>query len=364
MGSRFFLLQALSRSLSRLVLRQLQHTTVTKEVTVRIISSSSAGIYIYIYEQLHLFTWWKEDVASSRVWGNVGFTCKTKSIRDGGTPKTRYIGFVWCASYFWRYWCQRLENETNHGGKVPKPEKRDKTRWGGDSVNLLYWGHRTNKSRRSYIYIYMEHSYFSRDETCPHWKPLCCFWLQLLNLAEWIPDQELAEVLKYFEIMKFTTAACFSWLLSFLSNNWLAPMMVFIFSCEASPGKSTETPSLPTRHGGPSVQQRVWCWKQACLMHGVSFFRASQVEENVIEAERLAVHWPFFYRVQMVHRRKRSERGCLRQSWTRQFTYDILVLPYVVLCCLDMSWSGSAEERTYQVEFKSQGSQMFFLSLP
>ena len=55
MGSRFFLLQALSRSLSRLVLRQLQHTTVTKEVTVHI-SSSSAGIYIYIYEQLHLFT--------------------------------------------------------------------------------------------------------------------------------------------------------------------------------------------------------------------------------------------------------------------------------------------------------------------
>ena len=35
--------------------------------------------------------WWKEDVASSRVWANVGFTCKTRSKRDGGTPKTRYV---------------------------------------------------------------------------------------------------------------------------------------------------------------------------------------------------------------------------------------------------------------------------------
>jgi len=34
--------------------------------------------------------------------------------------------------------CQNLRNEI-------------KTRW-GDSVNLLYWGHRTNKSRRSYIH--------------------------------------------------------------------------------------------------------------------------------------------------------------------------------------------------------------------
>ena len=39
--------------------------------------------------------------------------------------------------------CQNLRNEI-------------KTRW-GDSVNLLYWGHRTNKSRRSYIHtVYIQ----------------------------------------------------------------------------------------------------------------------------------------------------------------------------------------------------------------
>ena len=35
------------------------------------------------------FRWWRQDVASSRVCGNVGFACKTRSKRDGGTPKTR-----------------------------------------------------------------------------------------------------------------------------------------------------------------------------------------------------------------------------------------------------------------------------------
>ena len=54
--------------------------------------------YIYIYIIVHAYRymntcvyllWWKEDVASSRVWGNVGFTCKTRSKWDGGTPKTR-----------------------------------------------------------------------------------------------------------------------------------------------------------------------------------------------------------------------------------------------------------------------------------
>ena len=33
--------------------------------------------------------WWRQDVTSSRVCGNVGFACKTRSKRDGGTPKTR-----------------------------------------------------------------------------------------------------------------------------------------------------------------------------------------------------------------------------------------------------------------------------------
>ena len=32
--------------------------------------------------------WWRQDVGSSRVCGNVGFACKTRSKRDGGTPKT------------------------------------------------------------------------------------------------------------------------------------------------------------------------------------------------------------------------------------------------------------------------------------
>ena len=98
--------------------------------------------------------WWKEDVASSRVWGNVGFTCKNGIKTRWGKSKNE-IGFDvhhiyehidvkdWKTRPIMVEKCQNLRNEI-------------KTRW-GDSVNLLYWGHRTKKSRSSsiqYIYIY------------------------------------------------------------------------------------------------------------------------------------------------------------------------------------------------------------------
>ena len=44
--------------------------------------------YIYMSNCIYL-QWWRQDVPSSRVCGNVGFACKTRSKRDGGTPKTR-----------------------------------------------------------------------------------------------------------------------------------------------------------------------------------------------------------------------------------------------------------------------------------
>ena len=68
-----------------------------------VVESICIDIYIYIlyrdYSRIvHAYRymntcvyllWWKEDVASSRVGGNVGFTCKTRSKWDGGSPKTR-----------------------------------------------------------------------------------------------------------------------------------------------------------------------------------------------------------------------------------------------------------------------------------
>ena len=47
-------------------------------------------IYIHTYVSNCVYLlWWKEHLASSRVWANFGFTCKTGSKRDGGTSKTR-----------------------------------------------------------------------------------------------------------------------------------------------------------------------------------------------------------------------------------------------------------------------------------
>ena len=54
-------------------------------------------------------------VVSSRVRGNVGITCNTRSRPDRVTP-TKTDRF-WCAPNLWTFWCQRLENETKHGGK-------------------------------------------------------------------------------------------------------------------------------------------------------------------------------------------------------------------------------------------------------
>ena len=86
-------------------------------------------IYIYMSNCVYLL-WWKEDVAYGRVWANVGFTCKTRSKRDGGDSKNE-IGFDVHHVYeqnkiktrpLMMEKCQNLRNEI-------------KTRW-GDSVNL------------------------------------------------------------------------------------------------------------------------------------------------------------------------------------------------------------------------------------
>ena len=88
-------------------------------------------------------------MASSRVSGNVGFTCKNEIKTRWGDSKNE-IGFDvhhiykhidvkdWKTRPIMVEKCQNLRNEI-------------KARW-GDSVNLLYWGHRTNKSRRSCIF--------------------------------------------------------------------------------------------------------------------------------------------------------------------------------------------------------------------
>ncbi len=52
------------------------------------LGGSWCGWWFYMSNCGYLL-WWKDDVAYSRVRGNVGFTCKTRSKRDGGTPKTR-----------------------------------------------------------------------------------------------------------------------------------------------------------------------------------------------------------------------------------------------------------------------------------
>ena len=83
--------------------------------------------------------------------------------------------------------CRNLKNEI-------------KTRW-GDSVNLLYWGHTINKSRRSYIYIYMYIRSFL--EMAPMFRGLvglgnlCSTWMHrnLLRLQESLPKVGVADLL-------------------------------------------------------------------------------------------------------------------------------------------------------------------------
>ena len=85
-----------------------------------------------------------------KMWRQAGFEemlvspAKRDPNEMGGLQKRDRF---WCASYLWTYWCQRLENETNHGGVVPKPEKRDlKKSVGGLLIHLLYVGAtKTNK---------------------------------------------------------------------------------------------------------------------------------------------------------------------------------------------------------------------------
>ena len=61
------------------------------------------ALCFYMSNCVYLF-WLKEDVAFSRVWANVGFTCKTRSKRDGGTPKTRLVlMFIYIYIYIFFY---------------------------------------------------------------------------------------------------------------------------------------------------------------------------------------------------------------------------------------------------------------------
>ena len=49
------------------------------------------SITIYMSNCIYLL-WWTDDVADGRVWGIVGFTCKTRSKRDPGTPYIFHSG--------------------------------------------------------------------------------------------------------------------------------------------------------------------------------------------------------------------------------------------------------------------------------
>ena len=98
-----------------------------------------------LHEQLRLYIYFDEK----KMWHMAGFEqmlvspAKRDQNEMGGLQKRDRF---WCASCLWTNEiktrplkmekCQNLRNEI-------------KTRW-GDSVNLPYWGHRTNKSRRSH----------------------------------------------------------------------------------------------------------------------------------------------------------------------------------------------------------------------
>ena len=96
--------------------------------------------------------WWRQDVASSRVCGNVGFACKTRSKRDGGDSKNE-VGLKHYKSRLKRGHSRSLMMKTRSlmMKKCRNLKNEIKTRW-GDSINLRYCSHIINKSRLSYIF--------------------------------------------------------------------------------------------------------------------------------------------------------------------------------------------------------------------
>ena len=110
----------------------------------------------YVYEQLHLFIYFdKKKMRRQAGFEEMLVSPAKRDPNEMGGDYKNEIGFdvhhiyeqidvkVWKTRPIMVEKCQILRNEI-------------KTR-SGDSVNLLYWGHRTNKSRRYPPHIYVEH---------------------------------------------------------------------------------------------------------------------------------------------------------------------------------------------------------------
>ena len=110
----------------------------------------------YVYEQLHLYTLMKRRCGVKQGLRKCWFHLQNEiQTRWGGLQKRDTVGSdvhhiyehidvtVWKTRPIMVEKCQNLRNEI-------------KPRW-GDSVNLVYRGHRTNKSRRYPPLIYVEH---------------------------------------------------------------------------------------------------------------------------------------------------------------------------------------------------------------
>ena len=63
---------------------------------------------LHMSNWIYLLRWWRQYVASSRVCGNVGLACKTRSKRDRGIQKNG-VGFDVYHIVIWTF-CQNLKN--------------------------------------------------------------------------------------------------------------------------------------------------------------------------------------------------------------------------------------------------------------